>query len=187
MIKFDTANIKNFDSNLDLALVDIREMRWKHGNEFDFEIVGLFDGFVVNEFFNAIFNTFLKDVMKQDSMFYSAFNGEYAVNNIKGFIVDLFAALNRNIDECQMEAFIRTKVFGGNKQFNFKFYLPKTIMTDEKFDNFLHMGPDYILGQLAPIQIMQYVLPPLYIALAEANALDKDELKNFGSYQMGLN
>ena len=188
IIKFDTENIKNFDSNLDLAFVDIKEMKWKHGEKFDFEIVGLFDGFVINEFFNAILNTLLKDVMKEDSMFYSVFNGEYAINNIKGFIVDLFAVLNekQNIDDCQMDAFMWTKVFGDNRQFNFKFYLPKTIMTDEKFDNFLHMGPDYILGQLSPIEILQHVLAPLYIALAKANALNKDELKNFGSYQMGL-
>ena len=31
IIKFDTANIKNFDSNLDLAFVDIKEIKSKHG------------------------------------------------------------------------------------------------------------------------------------------------------------
>lgn len=188
ILKFDTAKIENFDANFDLAINDIQHMQWKHGAEFDFEIVGLFDGFIVNEFFNGIFNAFLKDVLKKDSIFHSIVVKGDMANNVKTFIVNLFASLNGGYDkdDCQMDAFMWTKAFGDRRQFDFKFYLPKTIMTEEKFDNFLQMGPDYILGQLTPIEIFQHVLAPLYIELAKADALDKDELKNLGAYQMGL-
>lgn len=188
ILKFDTAEIENFDTNFDLAINDIKHMKQRHGDKFDFEIVGLFDRFIINEFFNGIFNTFLKDVLKKESIFHSIVTRGDMANNVKEFIVNLFASLNGGYDNdyCQMDAFMWTKAFGDRRQFDFKFYLPKTIMTEEKFDNFLNMGPDYILGQLTTIEIFQHVLAPLYVALAETDALDEDELKKFGSYQMGL-
>lgn len=189
ILKFDTEKIENFDANFDLAINDIKHMKQRHGDKFDFEIVGLFDGFIINEFFNGIFNTFLKDVLKKDSIFHSIVTRGDMANNVKAFIVNLFASLNSGYDNdyCRMDAFIWTKAFGDRRRFGFDFYLPKTIMTEEKFDNFLNMGPDYMLGQLTPIEIFQHVLAPLYVELAKADALDKDELKNFGAYQMGLN
>ena len=188
LIKFTTANIKDFDPNFEVALNDIKQMKWRRGEEFDFEVVGLFDGFVENCAFNSILNTFLKDIMREDSFLNFIYKDADFTENVKTFIINFFdrRSFNERENECQMDAFLWTKYWGGMKQFAFKFYLPDSIMTKETYENFMILGPDYILGRLTPKQIFQYVLVPMYKELQETEVLDVEEFKDFAKYQMGL-
>ena len=60
------------------------------------------------------------------------------------------------------------------------------LITDEKYKEFLGLGPDYIIGNLTPAQMFRYFVAPLYMEMAKADVLDVEEFKKIGNYQMGL-
>ena len=78
-----------------------------------------------------------------------------------------------------MEAFLYTK-------FYFRFILPETIITKEKYDNFRALGPDYLIGTLHPEEIFEHLVPYLYSELASEGLLKHDELKDYEKYQIGI-
>ena len=186
IIQFETANIRNFDPNFELALNQIKQLKMRHQDQFDFEIVGLFDGFVENCRFNAILNTFLKDIISEDNLFHYIYENDF-VWGVQEFLANYWDYLQqKGNDGCAMDAFIWTKHWGKVAQFGSKFYLPNSIMTEEKCENFMMLGPDYIIAHLTPAQIFQYVVPSLYEEMAEADVLHVEEFKNLNNYRMGL-
>jgi hypothetical protein len=184
IINITTNNTECLDSNLDLAVLDIRRMKQWKGDDFDFEISCLFDGFIINYNFNEILNTFLNDISKEGSLFYYIFESKDFVKYIKRFIANVRSSsdnINNWIenDTHLMEAFLYTK-------FYFRFILPETIITKEKYDNFRGLGPDYLIGTLHPEEIFEHLVPYLYSELASEGLLKHDELKDYGKYQIGL-
>jgi hypothetical protein len=88
IINMTTNNTECLDPNLDLALLDIRRMKQWKGDDFDFEISCLFDGFIIDYNFNEILNTFLNDISKEGSLFYYIFESKDFVKYIKRFIAN---------------------------------------------------------------------------------------------------
>ena len=184
IIDMATNNMECLDPNLDLALLDIRKMKQWHGDDFDFEVSCLFDGFIIDYNFSNALNTFLKDISKEDNLFYYVFESKEYVKYIKKFIVNI---LNSSVklrnwfeeDLHLMEAFLYNK-------FYFRFTLPQTIITQEKYEEFRGLGPDYLIGTLHPEEIFEYLVPHLYAELSSEGLLDHEELKDLGKYKIGL-
>ena len=187
IIKMQTDKLDNFDPNLEKALKDIKEKKFSYEENFDFEIKLIFDEYVIDESINSILNTFLHDIMNEDSFFNSIYNSATFVDYIKEFIINVVKGGKMCLEDgCEMQAFVWTKYWGKFQQFYFDFELPKTIITKEKYENFMGLGPDYIMGNLTPSQMFQYLVAPLYVELARADVLSVDEFKDIGKYQMGL-
>lgn len=99
IIKFETKNLENFDPNLDISLNDIRSMKKTHKENFDFEILSFFDGFIVSCFFDKIFNTFLHDVFAKDHMFNTIYKSKDFVSIVKLFINNVFNSIYNKISK----------------------------------------------------------------------------------------
>ena len=184
IINMATNNMECIDPNLDLALVEIRDMKRLYNANFDFEISCLFDGFVIDYNFDKALNTFLNDISNEDNLFNYIFKSKDFTKHIKHFIVNCYGS-SANINNCDennshlMEAFLYS-------DFYFRFTLPKTIITQEKFREFIGLGPEYLLGSLHTDEIFSYIVSHLYASLSENGLLDREELKDYGKYQYGL-
>ena len=186
IISFETNNTDSFDPNLDIALRDMQIGKQRHGPNYDFEITGLFDGFVVNYTFDAILNTFLHDIMNEKSVFAYVFKGDCFVDYVKEFIKGLYQQPDYSNKTVMMEAFIRTKVGDKLKEFRVPAFLPRTIISEETEESFFALGPDHISNHFSTDQLFKYFLPNLYQMLAETDSLNNDELKMITKYQIGL-
>lgn len=181
----ETANIENFDPNLNSALDNIKSHKARQGDSFDFELNFVFDGFVENFWFNDIINTFLHDILDNDFLFHYVYKSEAFCAYVKIFIKNLFNTTKANEyanDENYyvLDAFIETKRFG------FMFFMPSTIMSKDKMQDLLMLGPDYLLGNFFNDQLFEHFLPYLYVELSERDLLQSKEFKNLFDYKMGL-
>ena len=186
IIRFETNNIDNFDPNLDIALRDMQIGKQTYGPYYDFEITGLFDGFVVNYAFDAILNTFLHDVTNEKSVFAYVFKSDCFADYVKGFIKGLYRQPDYSDETVLMDAFIRTKVEDRWNEFSVTVSLPRTIISEEKEESILALGPDHISNHFSADQLFEYFLPNLYRTLERADALDNEELRMITKYKIGL-
>lgn len=186
ILKAETSNIENYDPNLDIALGDIIYQKDRKGDKFDFELCFIFDGFVENFKFNSIINTFLHDIVDKENFFHIIYKSVDFKTHVKDFMRNVYyTASTKNYDDknlCMMDAF----TYVGKSTFSFKFFLPTTIMTDSKQEEFLHLGADYMCGILFVKDMFEYVLPYLYAELQEHDLLQSKEHKNMMNYKMGL-
>ena len=186
IIRFETNNTENYDPNLDIALRDMQIGKRTYGPNFDFEITGIFDGFVVNYTFDAILNTFLHDIMNEQSIYTYIFKGDSFGDYVKEFIKGLHQQLDYSDGSVLMDAFIRTKPNDKWDGFSVRVSLPRAIVSEEAEESFLALGPDHISNHFSPDQIFKYFLPTLYRTLAETDGLNNEELKKIQKYQVGL-
>ncbi len=158
-------------------------MKQKHKEKFDFEILGVFDGFVINSIFNKSINTFLHDIMEDNHLFNKIYKKKNLADFLKLFIQNMFNNIDTYENLEEIDVFINTQDM---KQFNTKVYIPKTIINEKKHEEFLVLGPDYLIGQLEPETIFNYILAPLYVNLAKNDLIDNKEFRKLASYQIGL-
>ncbi len=189
-----TLNINANDlDDIDPTLRQIIE-RIKRGiatsNEFSFEIRVVLDGFFENSRISKVIDTFFHDVLDESSIFCFTHIDDDQCNEYAGmFIKRLFSTFGRqvNIDMndknlYSMDAVTRV----GGKEYYAMFFLPKSRITDAKYDDLRYNGADYLIGQLSPKEILVFVLPYLYMRLAENGLLDRNELRDVKKYMIGL-
>lgn len=63
----------------------------------------------------------------------------------------------------------------------------KTIITQDKYDEFIGLGHDCLLGTLSLTEIFDRFVAPFYATLGLKGQLDNEALKNYARYQIGLN
>ena len=181
IINFKKNDLKYLDPNLDFILDDIQ--RGNRINEsFIFEIIALFDGCIIDKNISNILTTFVNDMMSEDYFFYEK---ENTINeSVKEFILNLSNAIGcdlyHNDNYYQMEGFYQFS------RHHVLFYIPKELISDNKYNEYLGLGPDYMIGSFHPNVIFKYFIPYLYLDLAEINLLDDKELKDLSNYKVGL-
>ena len=190
ILKIDTTDFNNVDPNL--KSIDYRIARNKTNlftkDNYDFEICAVIDGYIENSYINDILTVFYHDIIDEKNYFHNIFLSDDCPLFIQKFIKNLFSTSgNANSEKREsgmkkMDAIMRAD----GKEFTFAFYLPDTIITKEKFDEFLNLGPDGLIGNMSNDEIFEYFLPYLYKRLAEDGLLDNKDLKNPIKYYIGL-
>lgn len=181
IINFKANDLNYIDPNLDCILDDIqRETR--RNESFEFEIIALFDECIITKKITNIVDTFIKDMMTKDYFFYYKNN---KINNyVKEFILNLNSAKSHNLyyddNYYQMEGFY---LFSRH---HILFYIPKKFISENKYNEYLGLGPDYMLAAFTPDIIFKYFIPYLYLDLYESNLLNDKEHKDLAKYQVGL-
>lgn len=64
--------------------------------------------------------------------------------------------------------------------------LPQGILSREKVDDLMHLGPDHVPGNLPDDVLFDYVLSPFYLFLFKNDLLNNDEYGNLVNYQFGM-
>ena len=144
----------------------------------------MFDGFIIDCNFSNALNTFLKDISKGDNLFYYIFESKEYVNYIKKFIVNILNSSIKLRNWIEEDLHLMEALF--DNKFYFRFTLPKTVVTQEKYEEFRCLGPDYLIGALYPEEIFEYLVPHLYAELSSGGILDLEELKDLGKHKIGL-
>lgn len=187
IINFKTVKIDDFDSNLEIALHDLREMKKRHNDNFDFQIIGLFDGFIINELFNSVLNTFLHDIAKENHIFNKMFKDKNIVDHVKNFITSIFSYIHN--ENYNSKAHTKMDVFvdmDNGKQFSVTVALPASLFTQQHYEEFVALGPDHLIRQLDYDNIFNHVIAPLYLELATNNLLENEEMRKLNKYKIGL-
>ncbi len=185
IVNFKNNDLKYLDSNIDFILNDIQNEK-RRNDEFDFEIVSLFDGCVIDNTFSLIINTFVKDMMI-DGTYYNIYYKKGQLTTItKEFIINLLDTKNRSVYYYDYDNYYQMEGFYYKSQHYILFFLPKELMSDDKYNEYLGLGPDFMIGQLNQNVIFKYFIPYLYLDLAEENLLDNNEFKDITKYKVGL-
>ena len=187
LIKAETGKIENFDPNLEIALKTIQYHIAKQGKDFDFEIIVVFDGFVINEYFNDILNTFLHDIIDKNNYFNYIFKSNDFCNFVKDFILNIFKTTTIN-EELKKEMYGFEAVIHVNEKegLSFKFSLPKTLLSKEEYEEFLYLGTDWVVSHLNNNQIFDCFLANMYVKLAQCDLLYNNEYKKIEKYKIGV-
>lgn len=181
LIRVDLEKPEEQDPNIRKMLRDIRWGISNHGNEFEFSIRLLINGFLESDYANRALTTFMIDLSNESNVLYSIFSQESCSDYIQKFIIDI-AYGTYDKEAYPFEAFLRMRPYG----LVIRFYLPKTIISEAKYEEFLKMGPDDLLAVLTPEQAVECFLPCLYKELDRHGLLDKQEYRDLWKYQMGL-
>ena len=188
ILRLDSKNPEGIDERLEAILLEIRYMKRRRGDDFDFGIVALLDDYIIEHKIGGILTQFLLDIMREDNLFHAIYTGDEFVEGVKQFITSLLDAIDNPpvpFDESyhEMDALIRVKDYG---IFSFHFKLPKDALSKDDVNRFIYLGADYMLGSLAISEIFKRVLAPMYLELAERDLLELDSFKDFGEYMYGL-
>lgn len=82
-----------------------------------------------------------------------------------------------------MDVFIYTEDM---KKFVTSVYLPKSIINEKEFEDYLNLGPDYLIGRITFDNIFNYIIAPLYVNLEKNDLLDNEEFRKLANYRIGL-
>lgn len=190
LLKIDTTNWDNVDPNLKLIDYNIAKNKSNlfFKDYYDFEICAIINGYIENNYINEVLTAFYHDIIDETNFFHYIFKSENRSLYFQKFIKNLFTTSKGYYDKKiadgmhEMDAILRVD----GKEFTFVFFLPDTIITKAKYDEFMHLGPDGLVGNMRTDEIFEYFLPYLYMKLAHENCLDKKDLKNPMKYLIGL-
>ena len=123
IINFKNYDLKYLDPNIDFILDDIQYEK-RRNNEFDFEIVSLFDGCVIDNTFSLIINTFIKDMMIDGTYYNTYYKKGQLTTIVKEFIINLLDTKNRSV-YYNDQNFYQMEGFYYKSQHYVLFFLPK--------------------------------------------------------------
>ncbi len=196
-IKIKTENPCDFDPNLDFAIKDI--IRRKIGDSaygmFDFEIVGLYDGFISNSKFNICLNAFLHDMIIGPEPYFTS-TQEDKLNDYVGYVKLFIAHFNdpgrdaRMYNSGNSMHMHSLDVF---KEFEYEekptdIYVHIFIPTEknESIKSKLQYGPDNMIMVLSIEEMFEYFMALLYRRLYDRGLLDNEDLKRITTYRIGF-
>lgn len=196
-INIQSENPCDFDPNLDFAVKDI--IRRKRGettpDSFDFEIIGLFDGFILNSKFNACLNAFLRDMISgPDPYFTSRKEGKLNdyVEYVKLFIahfndpdrdIKIFNAGNY-MHMHSLDVFKEFEREGKHMALSVHIFIP--VMENDTIKYKLQYGPDYLIMVLSIEEMFKYFMALIYRKLYDLDLLYNAELKRIATYRIGF-
>lgn len=196
-IKMNSEDLSDFDPNLELAVKDIikRMRNTSSSGIFDFEIIGLYDGYISNLKFNTCLNAFLHDMISGPDSYFTSLQenklNDYA-EYVKLFIAH-FNDLDRDIrmyntdNGLQINSLDVFKEFeheGECKSLNVHIFIP--VDENEYIKPKLKFGPDYMIMVLTMREMFNYLMAPLYCKLYDLDLLDNEDLKRITTYMIGI-
>ena len=69
---------------------------------------------------------------------------------------------------------------------SFRASIPKKLIPDDRYNNLMALGPDYLSSVLSPEDIFRYVVPQFFFSLCEGDKFDDPAVSHLNSYMIGL-
>ena len=180
-VNIDIKNAKILDENFESQLQTF--INNKMFDKYNFKLVFI-DNNIISEKFNWAVNKFVEEFMKEEGPFANPSGG---AKLIERFITGLCNLKNGNLksgpDTVSIEVF-HTKDRYKNKYF--RVYFPKGIISEERYNNLMVLGPDWIFGEFSYDVLMDYVYPALFWFLYEEDEMNNEEYLDFKKYMFGL-
>ncbi len=172
-----------FDERIDYILKDIYRIYGRR----DIEIILIDENGVSDSAFGEIAEHFIKSCLAKERRNYAIpypKDADGFCEITKAFLDGLFsyAYRERNIhmNDCYyMDVIAQTGQ-------SFKVNLPEELISEDTYDEFIALGPDYLKGFLSPEDIFKYVIPAFFFFLCENDAFDDPVLGVFDLYKIGL-
>ncbi len=180
LIHVNTKEIDEADPNIQAMVQDIRWGIRTHGKEFTYSIRILINGFLESEYVNKAVTVFVSDLSNEGSAIYRLGNDNCA-DLISEFIKEV-AYPGHKGDNYPFDGIL----VRGTPGLTIRFFLPKTLISEEKYEEFMGLGPDDLLAAITPDDAIRYFLPYLYECLYRLNLLDEEKYRDLWNYQIGL-
>ena len=182
-INVKKAAYEMFDLRIDYVLKDIYRIYGRR----DIEIILIDENGVSDSAINEIAERFIDCCMAEKNRNYAVPRPKDAdefCEITKAFLDGLFSYAyrerNTRRDDCYcMDIIARTGQ-------SFKVNLPEELISEDTYDGFIALGPDYLKGFLSPEDIFKYVIPAYFFFLCENDAFDDPVLGAFDLYKIGL-
>jgi hypothetical protein len=185
-VKYNYENKEIIDENFDAVMTQLI-----YSND-PFEVCFLNEYNIADSAINSIINKYISDCKKPGEVrnFAVGFNIDlkrynefpsYVRRLLKGLITyyEDFHYLRNSDDYYLFDVFL--------KYSGFKVLIPKKLVSEEEYNKFLYMGPDYLFGCfLFTDQIFEYIIPGYYKFLFENDLFDDQSYEKLSSYHIGL-
>ncbi len=137
---------------------------------------------------NTAINMFIKDCYKElkDRCIANPYRDEHLGDIVKEFI-EYFILYFWHQDELQHSGkYYKFEVFKGG--YVFKAYIPISYIDKELFNEYIGLGPDYLMGAkgITNEALFRYILPAFYYNLIYDDLTDNEELLKLQDYMIGL-
>ena len=180
-VNIDIKNAKILDENFDELLKEhVNNMIMKR---YDLKL-NFIDNNIVSDEFNWAVNKYVSLVTKNEGSFA---NKNY-LSLIPRFSKGLCNIFNRNnvgnyFDKVIIEIFYMCENAIGKY---FRAYLPEGIISQERYNNLMVLGPDNLAGEFSLDVEVDYIFPALFCFLYEYEEQDNDKYLDYGMFQFGL-
>lgn len=177
IVKIDWSKQKVLnDERLDLIVSDFI------ARNVDFELVLIdAENYIIDSNINVIVNKYIADCKKEKKPLAVKYN------NISLFIVNTMkhnAAAGWFIKPDEKDVSFKVIAPDGK---SFCVDIPKRYISDDRYQDLMNLGPDYIEGGLSTDVIFNYVLAPFYWFLYKCDLLNAEDYNDLCNYKFGLN
>ena len=137
---------------------------------------------------NMAINMFIDDCRKErkDRCIANPFRDEHFGDILKDFIEHYILYYWHQSELTNSDDYYEFDVFKGS--FNCKAYIPVSLISDEIYQNYRFLGPDYLMGArgMTDEVLFHYILPAFYFNLIYDDLTDNKELLKLHNYSIGL-
>lgn len=135
---------------------------------------------IIDSHINEVTNRYIEDCRSSMSKKVLIESGAAYIKNFIMRFMRLTSPLSVEVDP-QSVSF---DVIKGEKYFTID--IPKTYVSNKKYDDFLHLGQDVLLASFPKDVIEMYIKPDFYFFLFKNDLLDNPEYNNLVIYMVGL-
>ena len=189
-INIDRTSTDLFDSKIDITLSELFLAIKK--KECDYHIIITDQNGIIDEDLNEIVRQFIKMSLKGEVIGIPKLTTVVTFTGcVKDFICRLIAAIIKYEtgdyyrDDTNLMDLIAPKSTR-SVEYLFKIDLPEKIISDDDIEEYIALGPDYLISpKLSPSTIYEYIVPTFFIFLSEYQGFDDPELNCLDQYKIG--